>query len=152
MHFDIFRNFRRSSVGRRASKQKYVLALVTIPAAMRRIKEVEIVDSVDDLKTSQSIREHHFPNFEMLDAKIPSSLQKIIQNSNFKKRVNLAGQKAQLDDRFLRGRQIACMIYECFRVVGAHDGDSSSSAAVKSKVNANRKDQEVRDGFSIDLN
>ena len=32
------------------------------------------------------------------------------------------------------------------------EGDSSSSAAVKSKVNADRKDQEVRDGFSIEGN
>ena len=32
------------------------------------------------------------------------------------------------------------------------EGDSSSSAAVKSKVNANRKDQEVRDGLSIERN
>ena len=40
----------------------------------------------------------------------PSSLKKIIQNSNFKKRVYLEDQKAQLDDRFLRGRQIAFMI------------------------------------------
>ena len=32
------------------------------------------------------------------------------------------------------------------------EGDSSSSAAVKSKVNANRKDQEVRDGFSTERN
>ena len=32
------------------------------------------------------------------------------------------------------------------------EGDSSSSAAVKSKVNADRKDQEVSDGFSIEGN
>ena len=36
---------------------------------------------------------YRFPNFEMLDAKIASALKKIIQNSNFKKRVNLAEQK-----------------------------------------------------------
>ena len=32
------------------------------------------------------------------------------------------------------------------------EGESSSSAAVKSKVNADRKDQEVSDGFSIEGN
>ena len=57
----------------------------------------------------------------MLDANIASSLKKIIHNSNFKKRNNLAVQKAQLDDRFLRGKQIAFMIYEFFRVTGAHE-------------------------------
>ena len=46
----------------------------------------------------------------MLDAKIASALKKIIQNSYFQKKVNLAEQKAQLEDRFLRGRQIALMI------------------------------------------
>ena len=42
------------------------------------IKEVEMVDSVDNLKTSRSIGGHSFPNFEMLDAKITSALKKII--------------------------------------------------------------------------
>ena len=55
-----------------------------------------------------------FPKFEMLDAKIASALNKIIQNSQFKKKVSL-------EDWFLRGRQIAFMIYDYFRVTGAHD-------------------------------
>ena len=29
--------------------------------------------------------------------------------------------KAQKEDRFLRGRQMACLIYEYFRVIGAND-------------------------------
>ena len=43
----------------------------------------------------------------MLDAKIAPS--------------SMAGEKAQLDDRFFRGRQIAFVIYEYFRVTGAHE-------------------------------
>ena len=43
------------------------------------------------------------------------------QNSQFKKQVSLEEQKAQKEDRFLRGRQIAFMIYDHFRVTGAHD-------------------------------
>ena len=55
--------------------------------AMLWIKEVEMVGSVDDLMSSQSIARHsHWPNFELLDAKIASSLNKIIQNSYFKKK------------------------------------------------------------------
>ena len=50
---------------------------------------MEMVDSVVDLKSSRSIREHHFPSFEMLDAKIASSLTQITRNSCFKKTVNL---------------------------------------------------------------
>ena len=63
-----------------------------------------------------------FPIVKMLDAKIASALNKIIQNSQFKKRVSLEDQKAQRkEDRFLRGRQTAFMTYDNFRVTGAHD-------------------------------
>ena len=36
-------------------------------------------------------------------------------------RISLEEEKAQKEDRFLRGRQIAYLIYECFRVTGAND-------------------------------
>ena len=90
--------------------------------AMQWIKEVEMVDSVDDFKTSSSIPEvFQMPNFEVLDARIASALNKIIHNSHFKRRISLEEQKAQKQDRFLRGRQIAYLIYEYFRVTGAND-------------------------------
>ena len=76
---------------------------------------------LDDLKSSSSIRGISMPNFEVLDARIASALNKIIHNSHFKRRISLEEQKAQKQDRFLRGRQIACLIYDCFRVTGAHD-------------------------------
>ena len=56
------------------------------------------------------------PNFEVLDARIASALNRIIHNSHFKRRISLEEQKAQKQDRFLRGRQIACLIYDYFRV------------------------------------
>ena len=89
--------------------------------AMQWIKEVEMVDSVDDLKSSSSTRGISMPNFEVLDARIASALNKIIHNSHFKRRISLEEQKAQKQDRFLRGRQIAYLIYEYFRVTGAND-------------------------------
>ena len=64
---------------------------------------MEMVDSLDELKSSRSVYGKDFPNFEMLDAKIASALNKIIQKSQFKKKVSLAEQKAQKEDRFLRG-------------------------------------------------
>ena len=82
---------------------------------------MEMVDSVDELKSSRSVYGKDFPNFEMLDAKIASAPNKIIQKSQLKKKVSLEEQKAQKEDRFLRGRQIAFMIYDYFRVTGAHD-------------------------------
>ena len=61
------------------------------------------------------------PNFEVLDARIASALNKIIHNSQFRRRVSLEEQKAQKQDRFLRGRQIAYLIYEYFLVIGTSD-------------------------------
>ena len=57
----------------------------------------------------------------MLDARIASGLNKIIPNAHFKKKVSLEEQEAQKDDRFPQGRQIAFVIYDYFRVTGAHD-------------------------------
>ena len=81
------------------------------------ITEVEMVNEMDELKSSRPIAGKNFPNFELLD----SALNKIIQNSHFKKKVCLEEPKAQKEDRFLRGRQIAYMTYDNYRVTGAHD-------------------------------
>ena len=89
--------------------------------AMQWIKEVELVDSVDELRSSSSTRGISMPNFEVIDARIASALNRIIHNSHFKRRISLEEQKAQKQDRFLRGRQIAYLIYEQFRVTGTDD-------------------------------
>ena len=82
---------------------------------------MEMVDSVDELKTSSSTRGISMPNFEVLDARIASALNKIIHNSHFKRRISLEEQKDQKQDRFFRGRQIAYLIYDYFPVTGAND-------------------------------
>ena len=87
--------------------------------AMQWIKEVEMVDSVDELRSSSSIRCIPMPNFEVLDARIASAMNKIIHNSHFKRRISLEEPKALEQDRFLRGRQIAYLIYDYFRVTGS---------------------------------
>ena len=87
--------------------------------AMSWIKEVEMVDSVN-VQKKRSIKGTEFPNLEILDARIASSLNEINQNSYFKKKVSQEEQKAQKEDLFLRGRQMAFMIYDYFRVTGAH--------------------------------
>ena len=78
---------------------------------------MEMVESV----SSRSIKGTHGPNFELLDARIASALNRIIQNTQFKKEVRLEEMKAQKEDHFHRGRQIAYLIYEYFRVTGAND-------------------------------
>ena len=82
---------------------------------------MELVYSVDDLRSSSSIRGISMPDFEVLDARIASALNKIIHNSHFKRKISLEEQKAQKEDRFLRGRQIAYLVYEQFRVTGTDD-------------------------------
>ena len=89
--------------------------------AMQWIKKVEMVDSVDDLRSSSFTRGISMPNFEVFDARIASALNKIIHISHFKRRISLEEQKAQKQDRFLRDRQIAYLIYDYFRVTGVHD-------------------------------
>ena len=66
-------------------------------------------------KSSSSVRGIQTPNFEVLDARIASASNKI------KRRVILEEQEAQKEDCFRRGRQIAHLIYEYFRVAGAND-------------------------------
>ena len=61
------------------------------------------------------------PDFEVLDARIASALNRIIHNSHFKRRVSLEEQKTQKEGRFLPGRQIAYLIYVYFWVTGADD-------------------------------
>ena len=86
------------------------------------IKEVEVAQSIDDLTTSRSMTGRtDFSDYDMRDAKIASSLKKLITNVHFRRRVSIEELRAPMFDRLLRGRQIAFMIYEYFRSTGAHD-------------------------------
>ena len=53
--------------------------------AMQWIKEVEMVDSVDGFKFSFSVRGIRMPDFEVLDARIASAMNRKFHNSHFKK-------------------------------------------------------------------
>ena len=57
----------------------------------------------------------------MFDAKIASPLKKLLTSVHFRKRVSVEEQPAQDDDRFLRGRQIACKVDEHVPATGAHE-------------------------------
>ena len=72
--------------------------------------------------TSRSIMERtDFPDHDMIDAKIASALKKLLTSVHFRKRVSVEEQRAQKYDPFLRGRQIAYIIYEHFRATGAYE-------------------------------
>ena len=89
--------------------------------AMQWINEVELVDLVDELRSLSSVRGIQMPDFEVLDTRITSALNKIIHYSQFKRRISLEEQKTQKQDRFFRDKQIAYLIYDNFRVTTSHD-------------------------------
>ena len=72
------------------------------------------------------------PDFELLDARVASALSRIIHNTRFKIKVRLEEMKAQKEDRFLRGRQVAYLIYEYFPVTGANDSVESNADLIYS--------------------
>ena len=82
-------------VGRQDSKTEVCTCSQFPTEALLWIKEVEMGESVDDFKSSRSVRGIQIPNFEVLDARIVSALNRIIQNSHFKRRVSLEELKAQ---------------------------------------------------------
>ena len=121
LHFDKFPTPATFACWKRRFKTEVCTCSQFATEALHWIKEVEMVDSVDDLKSSSSVRGIRMPDFEVLDVRIASALNRIIHNSHFKRRVSLEEQKAQKEDRFFRRRQIAYLIYEYFRVTGAND-------------------------------
>ena len=121
LHFDKFPNPATFACWKIRFKTEVCTCSQFSTEAMLWIKEVEMVVSVDDLKSSSSTRGISMPNFEVLDARIASALNRIIHTSHFKRRISLEEQKAQKQDRFLRGRQIAYLIYDYFQVTGIHD-------------------------------
>ena len=117
LHFDKFPTPATFACWKIRSKTEVCICSQFLTEAMLWIKEVEMVKSVDDFESSCSVRGIQMPDFEVLDAKIASALNRIIHNSHFKKKVSLEERKENL---FLRGRQIAYLIYEYFRVTGAN--------------------------------
>ena len=87
---------------------------------MHWIREVEIAESMHDLLTSRSITgRQDFPDYDMLDAMIASVLKELLTHFTCEKELVSEEQRAQKDERFLRGRQFADMIFEHCRATGA---------------------------------
>ena len=89
---------------------------------MHWIKEVGSAMLTRHLMTGRSIAGRtDCSDYDMLDAIIASALKKLLTHVHFRKRESVEEQRAQKDDRFLRGRQIAHMIYKNFRATRAHE-------------------------------
>ena len=122
LHFDKFPNQQHSLVGRWDFKTEVCICSQFLAEALLWIKEVELVDSVDDLKSSCSVRGIRMPDFEVLDAKIASALNRIIHNSHFKRRISLEEQKTPKrgpfpswkTDRSFDLRVLPCHWSQCF--------------------------------------
>ena len=84
--------------------------------AMLWIKEVEMVDSVDDLKSSRSVRGTLGPDFELLGRENCFSTEQDHPEYPLQEKGQSGG-----NERSLRGRQIAYLIYENFQITGAND-------------------------------
>ena len=121
LHFDKFHNPATVACWKVRFKTEVCICSQFPTEVMLWFKDVERVESVNDLKSSRSFKGTHGLDLELLDARIASAQNKIIQNTRFKKKGSLEEMEAHREDRFLRGRQIACLIYEYFWVTGAND-------------------------------
>ena len=96
--------------------------------ALQWVKEIEAAKSLDDLITPKSITGKDFPDYEELDLMMAAALKRCYdKQSHFRKKISVEGQRAQKDARFLRGKQIAYLIYEYFRPTGSYDEIQSLS-------------------------
>ena len=90
--------------------------------ALQWIKEIEVAKSLDDTITPKSITGKHFPDYEELDLMMAAELKRCYDKQTpFRKKISVEEQRAQKDNRILRGRQIAHLIYENFRPTGSFD-------------------------------
>ena len=90
--------------------------------ALQWIKEIEAAKSLDVLITSKSITGKDFTDYEELDLMMASALKRCYdKQTHFRKKISVKEQRAQKDNRFLRGRQIAYLIFEYFRPTGSYD-------------------------------
>ena len=82
LHFDKFTTPATFACWKIIFKTEVCFCSHFLTEAMYWIKEVEMVDSMDDLKSSSSVTGIRMPDFEVLDARIASALNRIIHNSH----------------------------------------------------------------------
>ena len=91
-HFDKFPTPATFACWKIRFKIEVCISSQFLAEAMLWMKEVEMVDSVDELRSSSSIRGISMPKFEVLDARIASALKRIIHNTQFNRKVSLEEQ------------------------------------------------------------
>ena len=104
LHFDQFPNPTTFACWKIRFKTEVCICSQFHTEAVLRIEEVEMVESVDDLKSSRSIKGIRTPGFGVLDAKISSALNRIIHKPASRKRSvwrNRKPKKRTVEDRSL---------------------------------------------------
>ena len=90
--------------------------------ALQWIKEIETAKSLEDLITPKSTTGKHFPDCEELDLMMAAALKRCYdKHTHFRKKISVEEQRAQKNNRFLTGRQVAYLVYEYFRPTGSQD-------------------------------
>ena len=103
--------------------------------ALQWIKEIKAAESMDDLITPKSITGKDFHDYEELDLMMASAMKRCYDKQTyFLKTISVEEQRAQKDNRFLRGRQIAYLIFEYFRLSGSHDEIQGFSGLLSIKL------------------
>ena len=76
--------------------------------ALQWMKVIDAAKSLDDLITPKSITGQDFPDYEEVDLMMASALERCYdKQAHLRKKISVEEQRAQKDNRFLRGRQIA---------------------------------------------
>ena len=99
---------RTSSVGTPLSRLKYALTQDVLQSQCCGSEKWRWRNHWTILLTSLSIEGRDFPEFEMLDAKIASTLERIISNQYFRRRVNVEEQECS-NIRQISTRKAACL-------------------------------------------
>ena len=84
---------------------------------MKWIAEIVSAWNMDELKSATSILGRMTPDFKVLDSKIARVLNQLL-TADFNRRVYMEEQKAQHHNRFLKGRRVAYMINDNFKISG----------------------------------
>ena len=81
--------------------------------ALQWIKEIEAASSLKDLINPKSITGKEFSDYEELDLMMAAEVKRCYDKyPHFQQRIRVEEQRAQKDNRFLRGSQIAYLINE----------------------------------------
>ena len=90
--------------------------------ALQWIKEIYEAKSLDDLITPKSMTGKDFIDYKEVDLVMASTMKRCNdKQTHFRKKISVEEQRAQKDNRFLRVRQIAHLIFEYFRPAGSFD-------------------------------